>query len=106
MKKFASPRHSFSLLFPLMGLKPSRMPETGRVLPAENKKDRGELKSLVLDISRQAPDCHAYIPGQLPNKLTCHHCCDYCGFYLPAIRLSVIPGTQLRGGKTELKKHE
>jgi len=96
MKKFASPGQSLVLLCPLTGLKPSRIPEAGRVLPAENKKDRGELKSLVLDISRQTPDCHACIPVHLPVNLACRCWRGYCGFYLTKIRLSVIPGAALR----------
>jgi hypothetical protein len=57
MKKFASRRKSLSPPFPLTGLKPSLIPETGRALPVENKKERGELNNLVLGISVQTvPD--------------------------------------------------
>jgi hypothetical protein len=55
MKKFASPRQSFSLSLSSMGLKPSLMPEAGRVTPVVNRKERGELKSLDLDILKRLP---------------------------------------------------
>jgi hypothetical protein len=79
MKKFDSPRQSLSLPFPLMGLKPSLMPEAGRVLPEVNKKERGELNSLVLDISkRHRLVVHAFLDSCRVN-LACRDSRGYCG---------------------------